>query len=322
MSKKYQVFVSSTFLDLVDERQAAMRAILDCEQIPAGMEAFHAADIEQFEYIKRVIDECDYYVLIIGARYGSVDDNGVSYTEKEYDYAVENGKLVLAFIHKNPENIAIGKADRDLALIEKLSAFKQKVASGRMVNSWGTQDELRANVAIALLQGIKRFPAVGWIRGDAAAGQDILLQMNQIRDENDKLRAALAAASAKSEIVIDDLAGLDDNQAVGFTWWNIDGAEGKGSSQIKWGTIFQVVAPEFLVHAPSKAIDGAMSQYIKTNVRDAYRVSLTPDTSAKIRLQMELLSLIEFHAGQSGEVGVLTPAGKAQFAHLIAARKG
>jgi hypothetical protein len=99
MNKKYQVFISSTFTDLAQERQSAMRAVLDLGHIPSGMEIFTAADVEQFKYITKVIDECDYYVLIIGARYGSVDAAGVSFTEKEYDYAVGQKKTVLAFIH-------------------------------------------------------------------------------------------------------------------------------------------------------------------------------------------------------------------------------
>ena len=87
-AKKYQIFISSTFSDLVEERQLALKAILDLDHIPAGMEAFPAIDMDQFEYIKKVIDECDYYLLIIGARYGSTDKEGDEhYTEREFDYA-------------------------------------------------------------------------------------------------------------------------------------------------------------------------------------------------------------------------------------------
>jgi hypothetical protein len=108
MDKKYQIFVSSTFSDLVEERQAVSRAILDMGHIPAGMEMFPAADIEQLTYIKKVIDECDYYVLIIGARYGSLDEDGVSYTQREFQYAVETDKTVLAFLHKDMDSVPLG----------------------------------------------------------------------------------------------------------------------------------------------------------------------------------------------------------------------
>ena len=109
---KYQIFLSSTFTDLREERQAVSRAILDLGHIPAGMEMFPAADVEQLDYIKKVIDECDYYLLIVGARYGSLDPLGVSFTEREYDYAVETRKTVLGFIHADVNEVAWGKTDK------------------------------------------------------------------------------------------------------------------------------------------------------------------------------------------------------------------
>src|SRR5580658_5329998 len=113
MDKKYQVFISSTFSDLTSERQDTIRSVLDLGHIPAGMEIFPAADSEQFEYIKKVIDECDYYVLIVGARYGSVDTSGISFTEKEYDYANEKKIPVLIFPHGDIGSISIAKSDTD-----------------------------------------------------------------------------------------------------------------------------------------------------------------------------------------------------------------
>jgi hypothetical protein len=88
LDKKYQIFVSSTFRDLVEERQDAIKSILDLGHIPAGMEGFPAIDMEQLKYIKKIVDQCDYYILIVAGRYGSVDADGISYTEKEYQYAV------------------------------------------------------------------------------------------------------------------------------------------------------------------------------------------------------------------------------------------
>ncbi|MCU4327902.1 DUF4062 domain-containing protein [Acinetobacter johnsonii] len=99
MNKKLQVFISSTFIDLKEERQAAVSAILKAGHIPAGMELFKAADKSQWEIIKRWIDESDVYMLILGGRYGSIDpQKGVSYTELEYDYAVETGKPLFAVV--------------------------------------------------------------------------------------------------------------------------------------------------------------------------------------------------------------------------------
>src|SRR5438093_11478813 len=113
MDKRYQVFVSSTYADLKEERRKVIQTVIEMDCIPAGMELFPAADEEQWEFIKRVIDDCDYYLLIIGGRYGSTTPEGMSYTEKEYDYAIEKGIKVVALLHENPEEIPMRKSEVD-----------------------------------------------------------------------------------------------------------------------------------------------------------------------------------------------------------------
>lgn len=122
---RYQVFISSTFVDLKDERQKVYEALQRMNCIPAGMELFPATDEDQFEFIKKVIDDCDYYVVIVGNRYGSISDDGISYTEKEYRYAVEKNIPVSAFIHDAPETIPASKSEKDLRLLKKLEKFRK-----------------------------------------------------------------------------------------------------------------------------------------------------------------------------------------------------
>jgi len=85
---KYQVFVSSTYEDLKAERDQVVKAILEMGHIPVGMEMFSAEDKQQWQIIQRHIESSDYYVVILAHRYGSMED-GRSFTEKEYDYAIE-----------------------------------------------------------------------------------------------------------------------------------------------------------------------------------------------------------------------------------------
>ena len=95
---KYQVFISSTYSDLAKERKQVLDVLLMADCIPAGMENFVATDDEQFNVIKKVIDLCDYYILILGRRYGSVSEKtGISYTEMEYNYAIDKEINVLVF---------------------------------------------------------------------------------------------------------------------------------------------------------------------------------------------------------------------------------
>ena len=111
MEKRYQVFISSTFTDLRDERQAVLRAILELDHMPAGMELFPAADDTAWQLIRDVIDASDYYVLIIGGRYGSLDEKGIGFTEKEYDYAISTKKPVIPLLHENPDNLPRDKTE-------------------------------------------------------------------------------------------------------------------------------------------------------------------------------------------------------------------
>ena len=71
--RKLQIFISSTYTDLIRERQVAVSAILENGHIPAGMELFAAGDEEQMQVIRRWIDNSDIFILLLGKRYGSIE---------------------------------------------------------------------------------------------------------------------------------------------------------------------------------------------------------------------------------------------------------
>ena len=166
MEKRYQVFISSTFQDLMNARQEVSQALLRADCFPAGMELFPAADEEQFEFIKTIIDQSDYYVLISAGRYGSIHPaTGLSYTEMEYDYAVEIGKPVIRLLHKDPFNDLKGKSiEQKDSGREALKKFRTKITTKplRMVKFWTDEYELGSAVDHSLRHLIKTKPAIGW----------------------------------------------------------------------------------------------------------------------------------------------------------------
>lgn len=188
--RRFQIFVSSTFSDLQDERLKILFAIMKLNFIPAGMEFFAAIDEEQMKFIERVIDESDYYVLILGARYGSLDTKGISYTEREFDYAVKKGLKVIALIHANPDKIERGKTDMNEELFQKFIKFRNKVTDGgaRMVAFWNNAEELLTNFHAGLFRTTQQFPAIGWMRGDALASTETLQQIAALELENQRLK--------------------------------------------------------------------------------------------------------------------------------------
>jgi hypothetical protein len=167
LSRRYQVFVSSTYTDLIEERKQVIQALLTTKCIPAGMELFPAANASQWDLIKRVIDDCDYYILILAGKYGSLGPAGISYTEMEYDYAVAVGKSVLVFFHADLGKLIGEKLELvDPEKREKLMRFTAKAKSNRICQSWTTAEGLGSAIKTALLHAIETDPKPGWIRAN------------------------------------------------------------------------------------------------------------------------------------------------------------
>lgn len=196
--KKYQVFISSTYADLKEERRKILDILLMADCIPAGMEAFVASDVEQFEVIKKVIELCDYYILIIGKRYGSISEQtGLSYTEMEYEYAKELGIPVLVFALDESVAVDEEKIETDPVKINALKVFRQKALTNRLATIWKTQDELTGAVAISIMRATKEIQRPGWQRATEYDEVSLRREIMELQKEKDKLVAELGAANNK-----------------------------------------------------------------------------------------------------------------------------
>lgn len=202
MDRKYQIFISSTYTDLIEARNKVRDAILSMMHFPIGMEMFSAADEEQWEIIQDTIDSSDYYILIVSQRYGSVIENGneagLSYTEKEFRYAKEKGIPILAFILSDDADIKKADVESDSEKNKKLDKFKTDVKAGRVVEWWKTPDELALKVTAALHKQMDKKKRPGWVRGDSfdieASHAEILKLNNLVRnlqEENVRLKSQI-----------------------------------------------------------------------------------------------------------------------------------
>ncbi|RXV60821.1 hypothetical protein C6W92_13130 [Roseovarius sp. A46] len=189
--KRFSIFISSTFEDLKEERQAVQDAVLSAGDFPVQMESFPAADQDQFEFIKTLIDKCDYYVLIVAGRYGTPAADGISYTEKEYHYARSRDIPVLVMLHGDPGSIPAAKTESTDEGKARLSKFIQEIQNGRLRKTWTTAGDLKHAVREALDNVKATRPAVGWVRGDTTASAAILNEINEVRKENAKFRDAI-----------------------------------------------------------------------------------------------------------------------------------
>lgn len=326
MNKRYQIFVSSTYADLKEERAKVIQTIMELDCIPAGMEIFPAIDEEQFEFIKKVIDDCDYYLLIIGGRYGSLTEEGISYTEMEYDYALEKGIKINAFVHSNPEEIPIGKSEKDFDLREKLQNFRDKVSTNRLIKFWSNANELPGLVALSLSKTIKTYPAIGWVRSNSIGDSSHLIELNDLRKENIKLKEDIQKFSLqddKSKLVdTEKLAGFDDVFQV----------KGKGSSgsweiSLTWGEIFYIISP-FLMEAPTdNKVNGYFGQLLSERVgKNGFGNFVETETYQTIKVHLSSLGLVNIKLSKTTQGGsalfwLLTEKGRAQMLKVRSVKK-
>lgn len=204
MSRKYQIFVSSTFQDLRDERDQVIKAVLEMGHIPVGMEMFSAADEEQWAIIARQIDESDYYVLLVGHRYGSTTPEGLSYTEKEYDYALSKSVPVLGFVIDDSAPWPKDKHETDSKGQKRLADFKRKVKT-RLVQFWKSKEDLHGRVSISLTKAITAYPRTGWARADEVSGPEVTRELTRLSAENAVLRSELEALRKSQQGHVDEV---------------------------------------------------------------------------------------------------------------------
>ena len=247
--KKYQVFISSTFSDLKEERRKILDVLLMADCNPAGMEAFVASDTEQFEVIKRVIQLCDYYILIIGKCYGSVNtQTGISYTEMEYEYAKELGIPVLVFALDESVEVTEDKSETDPFKIEALKAFRKKALTNRLASIWKTQEELVGSVAISIMRATKEIQRPGWQRATEYDEASLRREIMELQKDRDKVKAELN--DAKKEIIllttINDIAYEDYIVKIKYERHNHNGTSANGEIEKSLPELFEIIATQMM----------------------------------------------------------------------------
>jgi Domain of unknown function (DUF4062) len=321
--KRYQVFISSTYDDLKEERKAVQEAIITGGDFPIGMELFPAADEEQFEFIKRIIDESDYYVLILAGRYGSVPKGkNLSFTEQEYNYAISKGVPILRLLHKDINDITGSKLEKTDQGKKRLELFRKKVESKRLVTFWNSVANLQYHVKNALDVAKKTTPRTGWLRGDLVAANDILQKLVTIQHDNAQLTKEVTRLQndlneVKGQLTMpDNLAGLDHaitvivkshKKPIANTLMpTIDTAGSVKFTQrisARFDTIFHAICPQLDIQQTESTVSELIASVLKSNFdknsgsRRHFKYWIARESMDTIRNQLTALGLIETHRG-------------------------
>lgn len=329
MDKRYQVFVSSTFEDLHEERREVMQALLALDCIPTGMELFPAADEESWELIKRFIAGCDYYVVIVGGRYGSVGLDGKSYTEMEYDYAVGAGLPVLAFLHGDPGKIASEKTEATDEGKARLEAFRKKIKDVRHAKYWTFSKELPGLVALGMSSLLKIKPRVGWIRADQVADESAAQEILKLRRRIDELEAHIAQTELSPPPGAEKLAQGDETVDLHFRY-EYGRIYHDTTEEFSWDQIVSLLGPILLIKASEDELKRKLAEAVKNRLTDklgqpVFEAYLRDEEFQKVKVQLRALGLIEEIEDQptvlpAGALWTLTPYGDYVMTQVTAIR--
>lgn len=327
MKKRYQVFLSSTYRDLIEERQQVTTALMKMDCIPAGMELFPAIDLEQFDFIKKVIDDSDYYFIMVAGKYGTISpDTGLSYTEMEYDYAVERGLKIIALIYRDINQLTRDKTETDPEVAAKLEAFRQKISTGRLVNFWSSLSELPGYVAISLSQTMTMFPAEGWVRARNATSEEMLIDINKLRKENNELKEKLSSQAPVIENLVDFTSIFTLNGT--YVWYsNGKSRTAEWEYSCSWSEIFSMFAPSLLSPKNNHEVNKLIANYSvkKEKGESKYNCVLNDDIFDVIKVQMMAYNLVdirEFNTikGGTADFWTLTATGQKKMIESMAVK--
>jgi hypothetical protein len=297
MKIKYQIFVSSTFEDLKEERDLVIKAILEMGHIPVGMEMFSAGDEEQWKLIQRQIEDCDYYVVIAAHRYGSMDGK-ISYTEKEYEYASALGIPTLGFIISESATWPVGKSDTDTDKKRRLTKFKSKIQR-KIVSYWTNKEDLYGKVSLALMKQFTTNPRTGWVKASETTGPEVLTELSRLSKENSYLRAQITELG--NQIVKNESEKYDkiittlNNHKISISFFYKNGTMWEDPQYLDFLELFTLLAPELMVEKSTVATADYIGIMKNPNpakeIRDEYPIP--SNTTNKILADLVVLDLVK-----------------------------
>jgi hypothetical protein len=295
MKIKYQIFISSTYEDLKDVREQIIKCILEMGHIPVGMEMFSAANEDQWRIIQKQIDECDYYTVILAHRYGSLDRN-ISYTEKEYDYAISKNIPILGFVIDDTTKWSSKFIDKEENTVRNLNLFKEKVKT-KMVSYWKSAEDIYGKFAISLGKAISTHERPGYIRANEVANIDVYNEVTRLSNENSKLREEIikiniSVSNNEEQKRIELLKILELNERVipirfqGNTEWNRD-------HKMTYLELFEIIAERLIIEADEMELKKAIA--LSASGQTTYNAN-TPTPSNKFiewMADLNVLDLVE-----------------------------
>jgi len=314
IDKRYHVFISTTGADMQPERSVLAQTLASLGFFSWGLETRTPLTTA---FARRQIDDCDYFVLLLGSCYGELSASGVSYVHLEYIYAVTKQKPVLVILHESPESRAPQFQEQTKDGQVKFQDFRRQLQRERdMVVTFREPRELEVILRHAMPQLTQRYPSQGWVRPNEAA-------LQALQAENDKLRQRVehlttlgrgrstpklavpetntesgfhVTAASGSEMVIPVVRGEEeiafDYRVHAYQDGNF--RELRPRRQMTWNDLLVVLGPGFRPPAPEEDFARIINEFLNVSaLKDVHETMPRAHATARCQINIRALHAIK-----------------------------
>ena len=295
IDKRHHAFISTTEADMHAERVVLSQTLVSQGFFSWGLE--QRAPLTT-AFARRQIDDCDYFILMLGSRYGELSASGVSYMHLEYIYAVTKQKPILVLMYEAPETRAPEYQDQNSEGKLKFLDFRRQLQRERdMVMTFRDLRDLEVAIRHTMPQFLTRYPTQGWVRPNQQQVQHLLDENEQLRQKLTELEQKQSSATPPQRTV--DLPQVQGHEEIAFdykvhAYQDGNFRELRPQRQMSWNDLLMVIGPGFSPAMPEDSFAKILNDYLNsTALADVRDVMPRAHAVARCQINIRALHLIK-----------------------------
>lgn len=298
LDKRYQVFISTSGKDMQPERMVLSQTLVGMGFFSWGLEQRTPLSTA---FSRRQIDDCDYFLLLVGSQYGEQSVSGVGYMQLEYIYAVTKQKPIIVFMHEDPTSRPQSLHDEKPELREKFLEFRKQLQQEvDQVITYRTLRDLELAVRSNMLQMLERYPVVGWVRPQNI--QILQDEIDALKAKLTQLQAEIKPKEAEPFLIVSKVAMYESFSFEYRMHAYQDGnfKEVKAMRDMTWAQILLLLGETFKEPMSEEYFSKALNDYLNdTGLQDARREMPRAHAVARAQINVRALHNIKVQMRQN-----------------------
>jgi hypothetical protein len=293
-AKRFYVYLSSC-QEVKLERQKLENCLLALDTFPWSLHERRSS--LNTALVRRQIDDSDYLVFLLGARYGDLSATGLSYLHLDFLYALNKGKTIISLLDKFPEKRGLAAQDSHQDLISKYAHFRQLLLSeSQYTYEFSTLFDLESAMRRLFAQARKSHPKAGWLKASEPQSLEPILTLPSATTPRQSAPPSMTACDAETQV------GENENFAIRYhahAYQDGNLQDIRPQRQLGWLQILEILSGYFQSPTIESNFARALNQYLeRTALPDARQV--LPRAHAVARTQIDEQCLQEIKRQMQG----------------------